>query len=162
MELFFFSKNAGELRIIILRSEKWERTHTTHPGPAKKATPHTHTNSRQTPLNSLILRIQARPCLNQRATNTSIRNLTFWMGGSQEGNSSSPSHRPKFSLFSSNDQGSCNIRGCSIENTPVAMSPYSPCPKNYERIDSLQNCVTSSNVFKSSSRLWLPWDRPDD
>jgi hypothetical protein len=41
-----------------------QETHTTHPRPAKKASPHTHTNSRQTPLNTLILRASPTGYLN--------------------------------------------------------------------------------------------------
>ena len=52
----FFSKNAGELRIIILRSEKRERIHTTHPRLAERQAhtlTSTHANSHKTPPNYL-------------------------------------------------------------------------------------------------------------
>jgi hypothetical protein len=62
--LIFFLEKCRRAVHHYIKKKQWERTHTTHPRPAKRQAPgsqtHTDTNSRQTPPDPLVLSIQAK------------------------------------------------------------------------------------------------------
>jgi len=63
-------------------------------------------------------------------------------GGSQVGDSSSPCHRPKSTLFSFHDQGLTNSRSHTIKNTTVPVVPYDPSAQYDQRFEPMLDHTT--------------------